>query len=209
MVPAPGAFNIHTAIDKTIHKHKKKVMSQGLSEQSVRSFEPTMLAEIDIFLKNIASFADDKRGGEWSAPLNMTKLIQFLAYDIMGGFGFGRSFELQTKPDNRFITDAVAAASLRSGVYSQYPELAKFKLEKIIYPNGSKMYEKFKQVAGALVAERSSAKKDSQNDLFSFIIDARDPETGLGFSHTEIWSEARFLLVAGEQNSTMVSVPLC
>ncbi|KAA6414706.1 MAG: benzoate 4-monooxygenase cytochrome P450 [Lasallia pustulata] len=32
MIPAPGAYNISTAVDKGIHKHKRKVLSQGFSD---------------------------------------------------------------------------------------------------------------------------------------------------------------------------------
>lgn len=46
-------------------------------------------------------------------------------------------------PDNRFIIDAIAASNMRTSIYAQYPELAKFKLEKILYPNGAKMGQRF------------------------------------------------------------------
>ena len=54
---------------------------------------------------------------------------------------------------------------------------------------------------GRLVRERLSTEKDSQNDLFSFLVDAKDPETGKGFTESELWAESRFLLIAGKHTS--------
>lgn len=199
MVTKPGVYNIHTAIDKSIHRHKRKVISQGLSDQCMRSFEPTILDHIDIFLKGlIHSQGVDGGSNEWSTPINMTDRCKHLGYDIMGEFGFGRSFETQIKPDNHFLIDAVIATSHRSGVYGQYPALAKFKLEKLLYPKTAWMREKYLELMTDLVTARLSADKNSRPDLFSFLADAKDPETGQGFSEPELWSESRFLLIAGE-----------
>ena len=38
-----------------------------------------------------------------------------------------------------------------------------------------------------------------RRDFYSYLLDAKDPETGLSFSHAELASEAGVLLVAGQQ----------
>ncbi|KAK4692524.1 hypothetical protein P7C71_g4702, partial [Lecanoromycetidae sp. Uapishka_2] len=120
----------------------------------------------------------------------------------MGEFGFGQSFELQSKPDNHFLIDAVTATSRKAGVYVQYPKLKYLQLEKLLYRKGLWMREKYLDLMGRLVRERLSAEKDSQNDLFSFLVDAKDPETGNGFTESELWAESRFLLIAGADTSS-------
>lgn len=198
MIPAPGAFNIFTAVDKGIHKHKRRVLSQGFSDQCIRSFEPRILDHIDIFLAKLVGAPEHgKGGGEWSMAANMTDRCRHLGYDIMGEFGFGQSFELQMKEDNHFLIEAVTATTNKAGVYVQYPALANLKLEWLFYKKGLWMREKYLQLMSNLVKSRLSAGKDSRNDLFSFIADAKDPETGLGFSESELWAESRFLLIAG------------
>ena len=199
MVPAPGAFNIFTAVDKDIHRFKRKVLSQGFSDQAIRTFEPTLLHHIDLFVKSLLESrngSDNK--DEWSVPLNMTDYCRYLQYDVMGEFGFGQSFELQTKTDNRFLIDAVTATGHKAGVFVQYPKLQYLQLDKLLYRKGLWMREKYLQLMARLVKERLIAEKDSQNDLFSFLVDAKDPETGRGFTESELWAESRFLLIAGK-----------
>lgn len=185
-----------------MHRRKRKVISQGLSEQAMRSFEPTMLRHVDVFLKGLMQstrVGDGGSGNEWSTPIDMTDRCKHLGYDIMGEFGFGRSFEMQTKSENHFILDAIAANILRAGVFQQFPALAKFGLVMpLLYPKVVRLRQKFMQVTTDLVETRLSADKNSQHDLFSFIVDAKDPETGQGFSNKEIWAESRLLLIAGE-----------
>lgn len=142
---------------------------------------------------------DDGDDG-WSVPVNMTDRSRHLQYDVMGEFGFGQSFQLQTKTDNHFLIDAVTATSHKAGVIVQWPELKYLQylqLDKVFYRKGLWMREKYLQLMARLVKDRLSTEKDSQNDLFSFLIDAKDPETGKGFTESELWAESRFLLIAG------------
>lgn len=115
----------------------------------------------------------------------------------MGQLGFGRAFCMQEIPDNQFIIDAIAASNIRTSIYAQFPELAKFKLEKILYPNGVKMRQRFLSVTREFAESKSKLDRNHKKDLFSFVVEAKDPETGQGFSSSELWSETKFLIVAG------------
>jgi cytochrome P450 len=100
MLPAPGAYNVFTAIDKDLHKFKRKVLGQGFADSSVRFFEPTILRHIDIFVQKLGNACDQSMKGIWSTPVNMTQRCRHLGYDVMGEFGFGQSFELQKNQKN-------------------------------------------------------------------------------------------------------------
>ena len=39
--------------------------------------------------------------------------------------------------------------------------------------------------------------------FFYYLLDAKDPETGVGFSTTELWGESNVLLIAGKHFNTM------
>ena len=214
MVPAPGAFNVFTAIDKSIHRFKRKLLNGGFSDQTIRAFEPTMLHHIDIFVRRLMgspsssytpSYHDDEKSDSgWGPPLNMTDHCRHLQYDVMGEFGFGQSFELQTKPDNRFLIEAVVATGHKAGVYVQYPRLQFLQLDKLFYRRGLRIREKYLNLMARLVRERMSVQKEEKGggvkgkeDLFANLVDAKDPETGRGFTESELWAESRFLLIAG------------
>ncbi|PQE20485.1 benzoate 4-monooxygenase cytochrome P450 protein [Rutstroemia sp. NJR-2017a BBW] len=112
-------------------------------------------------------------------------------------FGFGQSFELQKSSKNDFLIQAVEATSLKAGVIVQYPNLANLKPEKILARRTAKMRERYLELMAGLVRDRLASEKSSHHDLFSFVVDAKDPETGKGFSESELWAESRFLLIAG------------
>lgn len=207
ILPAPGAFSVHTAIDKEMHRHKRKVLAQGLSDEALKRFEPTLLACVETLCEKLAEGQYESAEG-WTKPKNMAHWCDYLTFDIMGEFGFGQAFDMLEKEDNRFIIDAIAASNMRTSVYAQLPELAKFKLEKVFYPQGAKMRQRFLDLTKGLAETRGSFHKDYKRDLFSLVVEAKDPETGEGFSLPELWSESKFLIVAGSDTSSTVLAAL-
>ena len=203
MVPSPGAYNIFTSVDKEMHRHKRKVLSHSFSDHSIREFEPKILEHIDIFLRRLMATADiENAGGQWSKMHDMTECCRHLGYDIMGEFGFGQSFRLQTSEDNRFLIDAAIATTRKAGVYVLDPGLQKLRLELLFYIRGMHMRQKYLALMSRLVHDRVTAGKDAHKDMFSFLVDAKDPDTGVGFTESELWAESRFLLIAGADTTS-------
>ena len=161
-----------------------------------------MLYHTDIFVRKLLKAPNYNNAADgWSPPCNMTACSRHLQYDVMGEFGFGQSFELQTKPDNHFLIDAVTATTHKAGAYVQYPQLQYLQLDRLLYRRGIWMREKYLQLRGRPLGERLSAEKNSQNDLFSFFVDTKDPETSKGFTESKLWAESRFLLITGKHTS--------
>ena len=42
ILPAPGAYSVHTSIDKKMHQRKRRVLAQGLSDDVLKQFEPAL-----------------------------------------------------------------------------------------------------------------------------------------------------------------------
>lgn len=203
MVPSPGAYNVFTAVDKNIHRHKRKVLSQSFSDQCIREFEPKILEQANTFVRRLmpAGHLVDTIG-EWSTVFDMTECCRHLGYDIMGEFGFGQSFELQTSEKNRFLIEAVIATIRKAGAYVQYPALQKLHLEQLLYFHGMQRREKYLRLMSEMVQSRVAAGKSARKDMFSFLVDAKDPDTGVGFTTDELWAESRFLLIAGADTTS-------
>ena len=104
---------------------------------------------------------------------------------------------MQIREENRFLIDAIAASNIRTSIYAQFPELAKLRLERIFFPRGYILRKKFLDLTREFAEQRAKIGKTVKQDLFSFVIDFKDPETGKGFSLPELWSENKFLVVAG------------
>lgn len=188
MLPSPGAYNTFTSVDKEMHARKRKVMSQGLTDQCIRRFEPTLLAHVDVFIKRLCRGAV----GAWPAQaLNMTECCRHLSYDVMGAFGFGQPFRMQTSDDNHFLLHAVKALMHKVSVYVQHPALQTLRLEALFSRRSSRMRARYARLMADLVQRRLAAGRDAQHDLFAFLAHAGE------FSADELWAESRFLLIAG------------
>lgn len=70
LLPAPGAFSVHTAIDKEMHRRKRKVLAQGLSDDALKKFEPALLACLEKFCEKLCESQDNSE--DWTKAKNMT-----------------------------------------------------------------------------------------------------------------------------------------
>ncbi|KAM0164559.1 hypothetical protein ACHAQE_002777 [Botrytis cinerea] len=68
------------------------------------------------------------------------------------------------------------------------------------------MRERYLELMAGLVRARIALGKGPHQDLFSSVVDAKDPGTGKEFSENELWAESRFLLIAAEIRKTFDSV---
>ncbi|KAL9619804.1 MAG: hypothetical protein Q9160_005640 [Pyrenula sp. 1 TL-2023] len=217
-----SAVNTHTAIDKGVHRRKRKLVSQAFSEQALRRFEPVILEQVTIFLNhlseavgqstsNIGGEDEPLKGGQksWSSPIDLGIRFKYLTVDVLGEFGFGQSLDLQTSPKNRFFIDAVDAASFRGGIYAQYAKLRKYGFDLIILPLKKGLWSRFIRLNVELVTARLKNPKAEKTDLFSFLADAKDPESGEGTSPEELFAESALFTIAGtDTTATALSATL-
>ena len=107
----------NTIVNPVKHGRKKRVLTQALSESSVRAMEEHILINVRRFcdlMGDKLSVGSDPRSGPqdggspgsgWSSPKNMTRWAGCLTFDIMGDICFSHSFEMLQREDNRFILD--------------------------------------------------------------------------------------------------------
>ena len=206
LVPKGGAHSILTIIDKHVHKQRRKTLMQGFSDQALRVFEPTILSHVDTFVANLWGLSlNEKIDNVWSAPVDMSTTCKYLSYDIMGEFGFGQSLNLQTRPENRFLVNAVAAASRKAVIQTQYRWLAtwlaklRLKPQALLGKKLASMRSRFMVLTSELVKLRLQDDGHARNDLISFIINAKTDKAGQALTVKEIKEESRFLLIAGKE----------
>lgn len=103
--------NIFGTLDKERHRKKRKIYGKILSERSLRTFEPTMSAEIHIFLRQLL------RSG--SKAVNMSPLCERLAADIAGHLAFGQPLHTQTDTTNRLFPRAMTSMNAVVSLFSK------------------------------------------------------------------------------------------
>lgn len=120
---APGIYGLFNAVDKGLHQRKRKVMSQVLNERSLRKFEPTMIAQVNVFLRQLLLSCET--GGTKS--VNMTAQCRYLTMDIMGHLVFSYPLNLQTHNTYRAMATNTTANYLLN-IAVQLPFLSQLRI---------------------------------------------------------------------------------
>ncbi|KAI9694328.1 MAG: hypothetical protein M1820_009017 [Bogoriella megaspora] len=199
--PLPDVYNLFNVLDKRLHRVKRRIIGQGVNERSMREFEPLMLGHIDTFVRQLVKSCKDE-----TAIVDMTNRCTYLGLDVIGQLGFGTALDLQTSSKNRFMVAGLETSNFRSNLYIQFPLLKKIGMEVLLYPFILTSQMKYYKMLRDLIIARRSEEKHARKDLYSFVADIKDPETGEGMRLRDIWSEAAFFIPAGgDTTSTAIS----
>lgn len=189
---APNVYNTFNAMDKSLHRVKRRIIGQGLNDRAIRKFEPVMLDQISIFLKEIAKTSEEEK------HIDMTTQCTWLGYDISGELGFGRSFDLQTDTRNRWLTQGISMSNYQINIYLQFPDIWYTGWEALLRPLVLPKVQRYRRMLESMITARLAEEKHALTDLFSFVSDYKDQDTGHIPTTQEIWSEAAVFIPAGK-----------
>ncbi|KAI0893412.1 cytochrome P450 [Annulohypoxylon nitens] len=189
IMQAPGVYNIFTVIDKPSHRLKRRIVGQAINDRSMRTFEPTMLEQIDLFLKTVLASSRE------SKPINLTEHIGFLACDIIALLSLGFPLRLQTDPENRWMVDGMFRANYLANVRVQQYRLHQFRVFSLLRYLTRDVRERWKRLLEKMIITRSSEDKHIRHDLYSIAAEANSQGETIRMS--EIWSEVITFFPAG------------
>ncbi|KAH9897412.1 cytochrome P450 [Xylariomycetidae sp. FL2044] len=198
--PHPNLFNI---IDSQTYRLKRKLITNVLSERSMRTFEPIMMQQIDIFISHLRQCADSR------TMVNISERLKFLGLDVVAHLAFGYPLNLQTSSENRHIVPSMKSGNHRLNTYMQYPLLSKLRLEYVVYLLMLLRKKSYLRLLGHMIDSRVRQPKNAKHDLYSIVASGLDqPEysdgaissEGKSLTIGEVWSEALFFLPAGGES---------
>ncbi|KAK0348013.1 hypothetical protein LTR59_000496 [Friedmanniomyces endolithicus] len=207
---APQAVSTLLATDKAQHARKRRVMSQASSAEAMRGMEVYVVGLVQDLVDKIdevIKVSDAERDG-CSSTVPMASYLNWLVFDIMGDLVFGKSFgTLGDKPENREGIRLLGRAAKRNYVVGAMPLLAQRGLEKWLPFLGSLYLDRCKYLAFGKAQVLARTKENGfgesgRRDIFSYLLYAKDPETGTGFPMPELWMEGNTLIVAGSDTSS-------
>ncbi|KAI2613242.1 cytochrome P450 [Hypoxylon sp. NC1633] len=185
---APNVFNLFNAIDRDLHRIKRKLVGAAISERAMRTFEPILANQVYIFLRQLESSKP--------TPINMTERSKRLGLDIVGHLSFGYDLRLQTEETNRFLINAIQVGNFRSNLNMQFPFIHKAHLHSAIgrffYPS----WDEFTRLLQTMIGTRLGQDKDAQPDFYSYVSDAMAAESE-DVQKLDLWTEAMFFTIAG------------
>jgi hypothetical protein len=127
-----------------------------------------------------------------------------LGVDIIGRFGFGYELNMQTNDAHQFMIQGLAGASYKNNVYIQAPMMKWFGLE-LFFPKLYALRLKYFFLLKHMVKTRIAEGRTAKEDLFSYVMDAKDPDTGRKVSLGELVSEATVFFPAGKHSQRSFS----
>jgi cytochrome P450 len=201
-----AALNTLTVREKKDHGRRKRVISQGLSDAVIRNFEPAMLEIINRFcdrmLQTVEEETENSTGYEiWSPTRNMSEWCNYLAFDIMSSLIFQGKYNMLERPTYRYVVKVIETSNIRVSSILQAPILKTFRLDKLLFPRAIAARNIFLGFVGKLLRDTKRNDRTARKDLFQILTETKDPQTGLGFSNTEIIAESTTLVVAGADTS--------
>ncbi|ETS80811.1 hypothetical protein PFICI_08340 [Pestalotiopsis fici W106-1] len=185
----PDKPNIFTIADKNEHRPKRKLISHVLSDHSMRKFESSMLAQIDIFLKQILYFK--------SSAYNMTPACRHMGLNIAGKLGFGFDLGLQTDDTNRSLPTAITLGNHKTNACMQFTTLAVLlKPGFIVNMFTSSLRARLMDMLMSMIKSRLAKPSDAEQDLLAVYAEQSDSDIK-NIKQQSLWAEAVFFFAAG------------
>ncbi|KAG6009314.1 hypothetical protein E4U43_000013, partial [Claviceps pusilla] len=207
------AANTHNTRDKEVHARKRRVLSHAFSESAMKEMQRYILGNVRTFCEQIgrndgAGECIQEGHGEadakgWTPPRNMADWCNYLAMDILGDLSFGKAFHMLEKPDNRFALELVEAATTRHLICGTMPVVDRLRIDTFLFPRLAAGRARYMAYSKAQLTERTRLGDDTdRRDFFYYLLKARDPETGHGFTTPELWGESNLLIIAGSDTTS-------
>lgn len=186
LLDAPSLFD---TLDQAEHSRKQRIIGKVISELSMRTFEPVMNSQVDIFLLEIL------KSTQKDEVVDISPRCQRLAADVICHLGFGYPLSTQTEDTNRPLLEAFTQVNARIALYMNWPATSKL-LDPLIEWLAQKPSEDFRRSTQNMVEARMALDKDAKHDLYNLALsDKIGGDEGL--LESELWAEAVFFITAG------------
>ncbi|KAJ8122035.1 hypothetical protein ONZ43_g1668 [Nemania bipapillata] len=159
-----------------------------VSERSMKAFEPIVIEQIDIFLKQIAACQ--------GSPIDMKDKCNYLGMDIVGLLSFGFALHCQTEQKHRFFADHMGVSNRRLNTYMQIPFIPRYRVQTLINLIWYKAKERAYRLIEHMVKSRMQS-QDARHDFYSFVADGLKTAEGQSLRVNDLWMEAILFIVAG------------
>lgn len=160
----------------------------------MRTFEPTMSSQVDVFLREVP------KSSQKDEVVDISPRCQHLVADIICHLGFGYPLSTQTEATNRPLLEAFVEANARIALYMNWPATSKL-LDILIKWLAQKASEDFRRSIQNMVEARMAMGQDARHDLYSMALSNKigDDE---GLLESELWAEAVFFITAGMSSNS-------
>ncbi|KAI8584443.1 hypothetical protein K450DRAFT_216439 [Umbelopsis ramanniana AG] len=197
-----GHQTMFNTIDKDFHKTRRRVVSPAFSVKYLAALEHLMSDSVGEFVQHINSAVDTAHlHNQPSAEVDMWRLLQSTALDVIGATAFDQSFNMVkngSHPLPATITRNLTHAALASATKS-IPIFGKI-VDFFIKSNESK-FDIGKFMVGIIEERLKSGKR--KNDILQILIDSQNAELKNDrLNNEDIVHENILFLIAGSETTS-------
>ncbi|KAI1101332.1 cytochrome P450 [Jackrogersella minutella] len=196
-----GAHSLWNALDRDLHRRKRRLVGRTTTEASMRAFEPSMIEQVDIFIQHLAR--------DQQKPINVKNRSSYLSFDIIGLLSFGYALRLQTDEENQYLVEQLVRGNHRMNVFMQIPIIPRYKLQLYINKFFRQEREKTARLIETMIRSRMAEDVHAKRDLYSYVADAVNAKDDDSLRLGDLWYEAFFFIIAGgDTSATALSATL-
>ncbi|KAI1659965.1 cytochrome P450 [Daldinia decipiens] len=205
-----------SAVDVAEHARKRRLLSLAFTENSVRAASSFVIRHLDRWNQLLT----EKDGSIWSPAVDISEKISGLVFDIMGDLSFGKSLDVKEPGANPLktvhhkmadylkLSNSISRSPFRDHIIWLMPR-GLGKLFALLTPAPIRQYKQFvyDSVTERIALHREQAGKtevEQRQDMFYFLCEARNPDTGLpAYKEAELRAKANLLIVAGSDTASV------
>ncbi|KAJ4379418.1 hypothetical protein N0V86_005463 [Didymella sp. IMI 355093] len=212
-------INTWSTTSLPVHARKRRVINYAFSESALRGAEVFVHSNVDRWLNVLGQVKE--RDDVWTKSINMADQVTYLVFDILGDLCFGKCFDMK-EPDSKLrhvpelmigfmeLVHPIAC----SPISSLYVWLKPRGLDRLLAAATPPAIQKWTEFVDDCLAKRTSKQRELEEkpkpeaevrkDFFHWLFNAKDPETGTGYSLPELYAECELLTIAGSDTTAIV-----
>jgi hypothetical protein len=124
------APSVLTTITAKGHGRKRRIISQGLSDEAIAAMEDHVLKHVRKFCDKLlrpvifesgisVNHVSEDLKGPWSQAKDMSRWASYLTFDIMGDLCFSNTFNMLDSSENHYMLDVLPAGVQGLNIVSQ------------------------------------------------------------------------------------------
>ncbi|KAB5536218.1 cytochrome P450 [Coniochaeta sp. 2T2.1] len=189
--------NLHSTRNLKEHERRRKVFNKAFSPAALVAYEERITPLSQLWCDQVSKF----RG----QPINATAWFKYFAFDAMGELGFGESFHMLDRDDNRWLPDLLMAGM--ADIAQQQPiPWATPVLHRLPVTAGSRGAMKFISFVEAQVAKRKARGPNGKADILTNLLDTYEKSEKKDQDYQWLRGDTRLTIVGGSDTTATTLV---
>ena len=206
-----GAPSTQMVLDKPEHALRRRIMAPAFSERALKDAEGLIAVHAQKLAERVGALSEGEKPGDWTPPRNMGDWATYYGFDFVSDLGYGQSFAMIERSENRWIPGVLKSASrfLYYVGYLPFIDLVRPLMGTSVqdYIGGKEAADslKYTLLANGHLAQRMQFEEEmkksgegaTRKDTFHYLLHSEDTLTGRKPKVEELQADSALVIAAG------------